>query len=61
MILFSDPVKTDDEDDGNEDEEESDDAKTRRLPREMSAAERNYSEFIRSLAAKYQRNGANHR
>ena len=60
MILFSDPVKTDDDDD-DEDEEESDDAKTKRPPREMSAAERNYSEFIRSLAAKYQRNGAGHR
>ena len=61
LILFSDPVKTDDEGDDDEDEEESDGAKTKRPPREMSAAERNYSEFIRSLAAKYQRNGADHR
>ena len=50
-------MKTDDDDD----DEESDDARTKRASKPMSAAERNYSEFIRSLAAKYQSNGAHDR
>ena len=56
-LFFSDPVKTDDDDDDDDQDEEE----SKRPPKPMSAAERNYSEFIRSLAAKYQRNGADHR